>query len=548
MTLREKVRATANQITGFLKKSQRGDRGVENCSCLGSLSWLFPWPLAIAIGYFALHMVTSTRYGYFRDALYYLACSEHLDWGYVDHPPLIVLIAWVTRHTLGTSLPALIFWPAMAGVGRILLVAALARALGAQSFGTTFAAFVTSFAPVWVAIDHQFAMNALEPLFWIGCALVLVRIVQTENPKLWMAFGMLAGLGLENKYSMAVFAFALLAGILLTPERKILITPWLFAGGAIALLIFLPNLWWNINHHWPFLELMHNIRVTGKDVVLSPSEFLAQQVRIIGPTALPVWFGGLLMYLFSRELHPYRALGYAFVITIAFFMLAHGKNYYSAPAYGVVFAGGAVAIERLFSSDWMVTRPLLRRVTKRLLVFWLILGTLPALPVVLPVLPVDSYLSYQKLLRIRVPNSETAQALAVLPPNYADEFGWQEMVEAVARVYDALPPEERAKTAILTDNYGEAAAIDFFGPRYGLPKAICPHQSYWLWGPRDYTGETVIRVGAPIDDVTKWYDQIEVAATLENPYAMPYETRPILLCHGRHGSLIKDWPWLKRWR
>jgi 4-amino-4-deoxy-L-arabinose transferase-like glycosyltransferase len=143
---------------------------------------------------------------------------------------------------LGTSLPALIFWPAMAGVGRILLVAALARALGAQSFGTAFAAFVTALAPVWLAIDHQFAMNALEPLFWIGCALVLVRIIQTENPKLWMIFGMLAGLGLENKYSMAVFAFALLAGILLTPERKILFTPWLFAGGVIALLIFLPNL------------------------------------------------------------------------------------------------------------------------------------------------------------------------------------------------------------------------------------------------------------------------------------------------------------------
>ena len=227
---------------------------------------------------------------------------------------------------MGTSLPALIFWPALAGVGRILLVAALARALGARSFGTTFAAFVTSLAPVWFVNDHQFAMNALEPLFWIGCALVLVRMVQTENPKLWMAFGMLIGLGLENKYSMAVFAFALLAGILLTPQRKILLTPWLFAGAGIALLIFLPNLWWNINHHWPFFELMHNIRVTGKDVVLSPLEFLAQQVLISGPATLPVWFAGLLMYLFSRELRSYRALGYAFVTTIAFFMLAHRKE------------------------------------------------------------------------------------------------------------------------------------------------------------------------------------------------------------------------------
>ena len=349
MTLKEKVRAVANRITGFRNQSQRGDPGVGNDSRSSSLSWLFPWPLAIAIGYFALHMVTSTRYGYFRDALYYLACSEHLDWGYVDHPPLIVLIAWVTRHTLGTSLPALIFWPALAGAGQILLVAALARALGTQTFGTTLAAFVTSLVPVWLAIDHQFAMNAIEPLFWIGSAFVLVRMIQTENPKLWIVFGVLVGLGLENKYTMAVFAFALLAGLLLTPEREFFFTPWLFAGGAIALLIFLPNLWWNVKHHWPFFELMHNIRVTGKDVVLSPLEFLVQQVRIIGPSALPVWFAGLLMYLFSRELRAYRALGYAFVITIAFFMLARGKNYYSAPAYGVVFAGGAVAVERCLS-------------------------------------------------------------------------------------------------------------------------------------------------------------------------------------------------------
>jgi len=449
---------------------------------------------------------------------------------------------------LGTSLPALIFWPALAGVGRILLVAALARALGARSFGTTFAAFVTSLAPVWFVNDHQFAMNALEPLFWIGCALVLVRMVQTENPKLWMAFGMLIGLGLENKYSMAVFAFALLAGILLTPQRKILLTPWLFAGAGIALLIFLPNLWWNINHHWPFFELMHNIRVTGKDVVLSPLEFLAQQVLISGPATLPVWFAGLLMYLFSRELRSYRALGYAFVTTIAFFMLAHGKNYYPAPAYGIVFAGGAVAAERWVSSNWIRARPKLTPVIKIVLVFWLILGTLPILPAVLPVLPVNSYLRYQRPSPIGVPRTETAHALAPLPQHYADEFGWQEMVEAVARVYNALPPEEQSKTAILTDNYGEAAAIDFWGPHYELPKAICPHQNYFLWGPRNYTGQTVIRVGAPIDAVRKWYDRAETATTLKNPYAMPNETRPILLCHGRHGNLVKDWPSLTRWR
>lgn len=517
-------------------------------SRLSGLSYLFPGPIAIAVAYFVLHLVTSTRYGYFRDALYYLACSQHLDWGYVDHPPLIALIAWVATHTLGTSLPALIFWPALAGAGRILLGAALARALGARQFGITFAALVTSLAPVWFVIDHQFAMNAFEPLFWLGCALVIVGMIQTENPKLWIAFGILTGLGLENKYSMAVFAFALLLGILLTPQRRILFTPWLFAGGGIALLVLLPNLWWNIQHHWPFFELMHNIRVTGKDVVLSPMEFLAQQVLIAGPATLPIWLAGLLMYLFSSHLRAFRALGYAFVITVAFFILAQGKNYYPAPAYGVLFAGGAVGTERWLSSNWMRARPKLTPVIKILLVFWLILGTLPLLPGVLPVLPIDSYLRYQKRSPLRVPHTETAQALARLPQHYADEFGWQEMVEAVARVYDTLSTEERAKTAIMADNYGEAAAIDFWGPRYGLPKAICPHQSYFLWGPRNFTGETVIRVGAPIDEVKKAYNSVEIAATLNNSYAMPYETRPILLCRGRHRNLVDDWPSLKRWR
>src|SRR5882762_7741472 len=201
-------------------------------------SRLTPWVLAVAAAYLVMHLLTATRYGYFRDALYYLACSQHLDWGYVDQPPLIVALGWVARHTLGTSLPALLFWPALAGAARIVLTAAFARELGAGRFGTMLAAT----PPVWYILDHQFAMNALEPIFWTGCAYVILRTIKTGNPRLWLAFGAIAGLGLQNKYSIAVFAFGLLAGLLLTAQRKLLFTPWLFAGGAVALLIFQPNL------------------------------------------------------------------------------------------------------------------------------------------------------------------------------------------------------------------------------------------------------------------------------------------------------------------
>ena len=250
-------------------------------------------PTIIAAIYFLAHMARATRYGYFRDALYYLACSEHPAWGYVDQPPLIAFIAWVARHTLGVSLPALLFWPASAGAARIVLTAAVARELGANKFGTALAAALAATPAVWYVNDHQFAMNAFEPLFWTGCAFAVARMIHTNNPEWWVAFGAIAGVGLENKYSMAAFAFFLLAGLLPTPQRKFLFTPWILAGAFTALLFFLPNLLWNIQHHWPFLELMRNIRASGRDVVLSPGEFWWQQILMMTPATLPFWLGGL---------------------------------------------------------------------------------------------------------------------------------------------------------------------------------------------------------------------------------------------------------------
>jgi hypothetical protein len=511
-------------------------------------SRLSPWVFVVAGIYFQLQMATASRYGYFRDAMYYLACSEHLDWGYVDHPPLIVLLAWFARHTLGTSLPALLFWPALAGAVRIVLTAAFARELGAQRFGTALAAVLAATPSVWYVLDHQFAMNAFEALFWTGCAFVILRMIKTDNPKLWLAFGVISGCGLESKYSMAVFAFALLLGLLLTPQRKLSFTPWLFAGGGVALMIFLPNLLWNIHHHWPFFELMHNIRVSGKDVVLPPLAFLGQQILALGPPTLPFWSGGLLFYLFSREAKPFRAFGWAFVITITFFLLTHGKDYYSAPVYAIVLAAGAVAAEHLLSSARFARHPVFRRILKPVLLFWLILGIALPLPIVLPILPIENYIKYQAHMPFPVPHSENSQLGSALPQYYVDEFNWQEMVQAVARVYHSLTPEEQAKTAIFTDNYGEAAAIDFFGPRYGLPKAICGHQSYFLWGPRDYTGEIVIRVGAPLAGVKPAYASAVVAATIDNPYAYEYETRPILLCRGRKENFQTHWANVKKWQ
>ncbi|MBZ5536416.1 MAG: glycosyltransferase family 39 protein [Acidobacteriia bacterium] len=512
-----------------------------------SQSVLLP-PCLIALAYILLHMVTASRYGYFRDALYYIACSNHLDWGYVDHPPLIVFVAWISRHTLGLSLPALLVWPAAAGAARIVLTAVIARELGTRRFGVALAALLAAVPGVWMVSDHQFSMNAFEPLFWGGCAYVVLRMIRSDNPRLWLAFGAIAGLGLENKYSIAVFAFALIAGLFFTPQRKLLFTPWLLAGGAVALLFSLPNLLWNIHHHWPFLELMHNIHAAGKDIVLSPVDFLLQQALIMSPTTSPFWFGGLFFYLFSRDAKPFRAFGWAFVLTITFFLVAHGKNYYSAPVYPIVLAAGAFVVERSLASSRLMEHFRLRSILKPAMFLWLLAGVILFLPVTLPVLSVEAFLRYQSHLPFEVPHSENSQKGTALPQYYADEFGWPEMVAAVARVYESLPPEDRARTAILTNNYGEAAAIDFFGLKYGLPKAICPHQSYFLWGPRNSTGEIVIRVGATIDTVRPSYANVIVAATLDNPYAYSYEIRPILLCRGLKTDLQVLWPKLKIWQ
>ncbi len=493
---------------------------------------------AIALGYLLLHLATAGRYGYFRDALYYLACSRHLAFGYVDQPPLIALLGWIASHTLGTSLPALIFWPALAGALRILLVARFAQRQGAGGFGTALAALLAATPAVSWVIDHQFAMNAWEPLFWLGSAYTVLCMIDTGNPRLWIVFGAMAGLGLENKYSIAFFVVALIAGLLLTPERRVLFTPWIFAGAGVALLVFLPNLIWNIQHQWPFLELMRNIRESGKDVVLGPFAYLGQQMAMVNPLSLPFWLGGLGFVLFAPSMRRYRAFGFAFVITIGLFLVMHGKDYYSAPVYGLVLAAGAVGAERLLAN---------RRVLQAACFAWLLVAIGLLLPLMLPVLSLEALVRYQSRLPFQPAKTEKSFEGAVLPQYYADELPWEPMVAAVARVYRSLSPEERAKTAIFCANYGEAAALDFFGPKYGLPPAISGHQNYYLWGPRGYDGSIVIVVGQRAESERKDFASVREAAEVNVPYALSYETGPVLLCRGLKWDLQSEWSKVKRW-
>jgi 4-amino-4-deoxy-L-arabinose transferase-like glycosyltransferase len=496
--------------------------------------------LAIAGAKLLLHLATASRYGYFGDELYFLACGEHLDWGYVDQPPLVGLVAWAVRHTLGTSLLAIRTPSALAGAGLVLLTGLLARELGGGRFAMGLAALASGLGFVYVVMHYLFTMNAFEPLFWTGCACLFVRIVKTGDQRLWLWFGLLAGLGLQNKYSMAVYGLALVVGLLLSPERRALRQPWIWLGGALAGLVFLPNVIWNVRHGWPFFELMRNIRASGRDVALSPLEYVVHQVLNMNPASLPVWLAGLVWLLFAPRGRAFRPLGTAFLVTLAVFIATKGKDYYVTPAFPPLLAAGAVALEGLTGEGWR------RRLRPAFLLLFAL--SLPFLPLGLPILAPDRLIVYQERLGLTLPATEKAHARAALPHHFAWQFGWDEMVAAVAAAYHAMPPEERARVAVIGNNYAESGAVDLLGPKYGLPmKALGTHQSYWLWGPGDPGKDVLIVLGDRPEGLKQWCGDVQVAAELSHPWTAVWENRPVLVCREPRSSVQAIWPKIKNW-
>jgi 4-amino-4-deoxy-L-arabinose transferase-like glycosyltransferase len=494
--------------------------------------------LSIAALKLLFHLFTANRYGIFRDELYYLACAEHLDWGYVDQPPLIAFITWVSTRAFGSSLLALRLLPAIAGAALVWLTARVTKELGGGRVAQGMAALAVVLAPVYLLMHHWLTMNAFEPLIWLGCVWCIVRAINTARTGYWLGFGVLVGIGAETKYTIAFFVAAVVAGLILTPQRRVLVNRWFWLGAAAGFLIFLPNLVWLIQHHFPFLELMNNIRRSGRDVVRGPVAFVADQATILNPALFPLWFAGLMWLFFGQTGRRYRILGWTYLAVLALFIVLKGKNYYVAPAYPMLFASGAIVFENLKTTVW-------KRVRFVYVVILLLIAVLLA-PLNTPVLPVETYLHYQSMLGIAPIRAEN-QPTGPLPQYFADEFGWEDMTREVARIYKNLPAEQRASTAIFANNYGEAGAIDFFGPKYGLPKAISNHQSYWLWGPRDYTGEMVIVLGSDGRGDREHFDSVDVAGRAAHRYSRIDEHFDIFLCRRLSSDLRAFWPQTKHW-
>ena len=496
--------------------------------------------IAIATGKVVLHCIFNNRYGYFRDEFDYLACGDHLAWGYVDQPPLLPFLVRVSREVLGESLRSIRFLPALAISLVVVLTGLIAREFGGRRFALVLSAVAILIAPTYLSDGSLLVTNSLEPLLWMGCVYFAILAIK-RHPRYWLGFGIVAGLGLEEKYSIAIFGFAIVIGLLMTRHRRVLINKWFLAAGVLAFLIFLPNWAWNSRNHWPFLELMRNIKASGRDVALSPLQFFLQQILLLHPLTAPIWLSGLIALLVARRFRTFQLFGWTYLISFVAFVALKGKNYYLAPIYPVLIAAGAVVFEAAieqFRQAWL----------KPALIILLLAGGAWFAPIVIPVFPVDRLISYLNALPFKVPRSEHSHEGAALPQHYADQFGWEEMTAVTAQAWQRIPVEQRSDCGIFAQNYGQAGAIDFFGPRYGLPKAISGHQTYWLWGPRGYSGNCMIVLDDRKEVLDQLFNQVELIGISDNIYSIERQT-PVFLCRGaKFGTLQQIWPRLKRWR
>jgi len=490
------------------------------------------------VGYLAglkllLHFCFNSFYGYQRDELYFIACGEHLAWGYVDVGPLAMWLGRLSREVLGESLFALRFFPALTGAATVFLTGLLARELGARRWGQCLAALAVIVAPVWLQACNVLSLPGLEPLFWVLCAYLIVRIVKTDNRRLWVWVGVVAGVGLLNKPSMLFLGAGLVVGLLLTPHRKHLASGWLWLGGLIALVIVSPFVYWQMTHGWPTVQFLVGMN-RGQMARIPRVMFLVGQVLYVHPFNTPIWLAGLCYLLLAKAARPYRVLAWIYLVPLAVMLAIQSKIYYLAPAYPMLLAAGGCVVERFFTSRQAVWPKLAVPAA-------LVLGGAVTAPVGLPILPIDKLDRYVEAVTF----GAVANAYEVTG-TFHDQHGWEEHVATVAEVFQSLPPEEQADCTIVVGNFGKAGAIDFYGPAYGLPKATTAHQNYYFWGPpEDSRVSIVYGVGDP-EMLAQFFGEVEQAAIVTCEGCMPFENNvTVYVCREQKVSFSDLWPSLR---
>jgi hypothetical protein len=472
-----------------------------------------------------LYLFTNTHYGFHRDELYYLACAGHLDLGYVDHPPFIAFLAAFIKPLIGTSIFAVRLLPASASASIVLLTGLSVRQLGGKKFACALGCLAVIIAPLFLSMGVMFTTNVFDQLFWLLAAYLLIIILQNGHPRYWFFLGLVIGLGLLNKHTMVIYTGAILVALAATPFRKYFADKYFWGCVLIAGVVFLPNIVWQINHGWPTIEFLHKAAINRMEQV-SPIGFLVQQFFSLNPANIILFITGLYFYFFYSDGKLFRFFGIVFLLVFAFFAFQRSKDYYLAPAYPIIWAGGAIVLEKLANNKWQLLKP-------GLTILMILAGIIVA-PFSLPIL------SFEKLEKL------AAFERTDFPPVFRDMIGWENMVASVAGVYNTLPENQKAGCAILANNYGEAAAIDYFGGKYSLPKAICAHNSYWLWGPRDYTGEMILSVGLNHEDLAQGFGDVKKLSEITNNQATWYENNlSVILWSKPKLPLNKMWPFIK---
>ncbi len=472
---------------------------------------------------FMAHMLVAGNYGYFRDELYYIADGRHLQAGYVDQPLLIGWLAALMRVLFGDGLVAIHLIPALACALIVVVTGLMARELGGGRVAQLVAGTAALFTVTFMGTGSLFSMDVLDELWWALAALVLLRLLRRNAPHLWLVIGAVLGIALLNKLTVLFFCLALALALLVTAERRFLLTPWPWLAAGIAFVGLLPYIIWNALNGWPTVEFWHHYGGVGT----SPLDFLAAQLILINPIAVPLAVAGL-VYYFRPAGARYRLLGWTFVFLYLLLTLLRLKVYFLAPAYPLLFAPGAVMFEQLHP------RPLFAWIRPAYVVLLILVGMLLA-PDVMPILP---------------PATAERWAQGSLSQVLADRFGWDSLTRTVERVYAVLPPAQRAQACVLTSNYGEAGALQQLAPPGRVPPVISDHNNYSLWGPGTCTGSVLILVGyAPSDihGVHTFYTNITRAAVDRCRYCVDYErTLPIYVLSGATRSIFpRLWRMLK---
>ena len=482
---------------------------------------------------FAIHVVFGTNYGYFRDELYYIVSGMHLSFGYVDFPPFIALLAALLHFLTGDSLISIHAVSGLADGALIFVSAMIARELGGKRNAQVFAALVTLFCGA-LAFGAIFSMDIFDALWWSLLAYILIRIIRRDKPRLFIVFGVVMGIALNTKLTVAFFILALAIGLALNSGRKYFSSKWLWIGVLISIIFISPFVAWNALNGWPTVDFyIHHGGLNGS----GPLNFLALQFLITNPAAFPLVLLGL--YFFLKVSKVYRVLGIAYLALLFAFLFLNGKPYFLGAAYPMLFAGGAVLLE----SSYVMKRHSF--ISKAYIGTIVVVGIILA-PLLMPILPPPTFASSYGALS-GIGNSAAAQnSNSVFPQYLGDRFGWDTMTVTVAHVYDSLSPQERSDACIFASNYGEASALIFLGANYSLPHVISGHNNYYIWGPGSCSGQVIITIGLTKSDDLKTFSNVSAAAIITCEYCQPNENNlTVYICTHPKVNMASVWPEVK---